>query len=370
MDGFTALNGRLQKALLVFLLPVLMIAGGCGNKVSPGTAEVKRTEVTGVTLFEIRPSQVNDYVETSGTVKAKNIGIIASRIMGSVTSVAVQEGSQVKSGQLLMTVDDRDIAQKVSAAQSAVESARQQKQLAEVTSSRYEKLYEEKALSRQEFDQVETQKKVAQNEYERANAQLREAREVHGYARIKAPFAGVVTAKKIDAGSMAVPGMQLLTVEDTSSFIIETTADERLSAGLKPGTVVDVTIDSIGRDIKGKVSEVVPAIDPATRTFLAKIAIRGDGLKTGLYAKVRIPSGAREALTVPSSSIVEKGQLTGVYSVDSRGVISYRLVRIGKLYEDNIEILSGLAAGDSIITSGLDRAVDGGIVRDRASAVK
>ncbi len=373
MNRLIPVNTRFT-ARLAFLSLIAILAGisvtGCGNKVSPGTSEVKRVEVSGVTLAEMKPSQVEDYIEASGTVKAKNVGVIASKIMGSVTSVAVQEGQRVKSGQLLLTIEDRDIAQKVSAARNAVESAQQQKQLAEVTSERYEKLYEEKALSKQEFDQVETQKKVALSEYERARSMLREAQEVQGYARVKAPFSGVVTGKKIDAGSMALPGMQLLTVEDTSAFLVEAVTDEKLSTTLKPGTSVNVIIDALGRDIKGRVSEVVPAIDPSTRTFLVKIAVSGDGLKTGMYAKVKFPNGERQLLTVPSASIVEKGQLTGVYSVDAKGVISYRLVRTGRHYGDGIEILSGLNAGDRVIISGADKAVDGGVVNAQAAAGK
>jgi RND family efflux transporter MFP subunit len=357
-------NCRVFTAAILFLI-VLAITG-CSGKVSPGTAEVKRTEVSGVTSIELKPSRVDDYYEASGTVKAKNVAVIASRIMGSVTSISVQEGQQVRAGQVLLTIDDHDIAQRVSAAQNAVLSAQQQKQLAEVTLSRYAKLYEGKALSKQEYDQVETQKKVAQSEYERARAMLGEAQAVQGYARVRAPFSGVVTGKRIDPGSMAVPGMQLLMVEDTSAFLVEATVDEKLSARLKPGITADVVIDALGQNIKGKVSEVVPAIDPFTRSFLVKIAIIGEGrkaaLKTGLYAKVMIPTGTREALTVPAASIVEKGQLTGVYSVDPRGVISYRLVRTGKHYGSGIEILSGLVPGETIIVAGTDKAVDGGII--------
>jgi RND family efflux transporter MFP subunit len=270
--------------LAAFLLAAVFIVG-CRDKVSPGTAEVKRTPVSGVTIAEMKPSQVDDYYETSGTVKAKNVGVIASKIMGSVTSVVVREGQRVNRGQTLLTIDDSDLAQKVTAATSSVESARQQKQLADVTLSRYAKLYEEKALSRQEFDQVETQKKIAENEFERAKAMLREAQAYQGYAHIRAPFAGVVTGKKIDPGSMAMPGMQLLTVEDTSGFLVEAAVDEKLSARLRVGTPVDISIDALNQTIKGKVSEAVPAIDPMSRTFIVKVTVSGTGLKTGLFAR-------------------------------------------------------------------------------------
>jgi multidrug efflux pump subunit AcrA (membrane-fusion protein) len=114
--------------------------------------------------------------------------------------------------------------------------------------------------------------------------------------------------------------------------------------------------------MNGQISEVVPSVDPSTRTFVVKITVSGAGLKTGLYARVRIPTGKREALTVPASSIVEKGQLTGVYAVDTKDIVSYRLLRIGKNFGDSVEVLSGLVPGDRIIVAGLERAVDGGIM--------
>jgi RND family efflux transporter MFP subunit len=351
----------LSMALMSFMAMAMFVAG-CGEKVSPGTAAVERIPVSGVTIADIKPSQVDDYYETPGTVKARNIGVISSKIMGSITFIAVKEGEQVKKGQVLLTIDDRDVAEKVRAAQNAVASAQEQKKLADVTLGRYKKLYDEKALSRQEFDQVETQKNVAESEYERAKAILREAEAIQGYARVRAPFAGVVTGKKIDTGSMAVPGMHLLTVEDTSAFLVEAAMDERLAAHIKPGIPVNVAIDSINRNMNGRISEVVPSIDPSTRTFVVKITVSGAGLKTGLYARVRIPNGRREALTVPASSIVEKGQLTGVYAVDAKGIVAYRLVRIGNNFGNSVEVLSGLVPGDRIIVAGLEKAVDGGIM--------
>jgi len=353
---------RLLTVIMSASIFIAALTAGCSGKVAPGTAEVKRVPVTGVSTTELKLSPVEDYYETSGTVKAKNVGIISSKIMGSVTSVAVHEGQRVDRGQTLITIDDSDIAQKVKAADSAVESAQQQKQLADVTFLRYAKLYEAKALSKQEFDQVETQKKIATSELGRAQAMLREAQAYQGYAHVKAPFAGIVTGKKIDPGSMAMPGMQLLTVEDTSGFLVEAPVDEKLSAQLRAGSPVDVSIDALNRTIRGRVSEVVLAIDPMSRTFIIKVEVSGTGLKTGLYSKVRITTGTRDALTISLSSIVEKGQLNGVYVVDAKGIISYRLVRIGKQFGSNVEILSGLNPGDTIISSGMDNAVDGGII--------
>jgi hypothetical protein len=101
-----------------------------------------------------------------------------------------------------------------------------------------------------------------------------------------------------------------------------------------------------------------------SRTFIVKVALSGTGLKSGLYAKVRLPTGSRDVLTIPATAVVEKGQLTGVYTIDPKGVISYRLVRLGKHFGSYIEILSGLNAGEQAIITGTDKAVDGGMIAE------
>lgn len=349
--------------LLLLLLYCSATLIGCKDKVKPGTAEVKRQAVTGVAMTEIHPVQVDEYYETSGTVKAKIISVITSRIMGSVTSVKVKEGDRVHAGQVLMTIDDRDITQRVKAAEKAVEAAKQNKSLSDITYQRYKNLHDEKAISQQEIDQIETKKKVSDMEYERAKAMLAEAQVHHGFTRITAPISGVITEKKIELGSMAVPGVPILTVEDNSYYRIEANVDERLSGKLKTGMPVDVIIDSIGQETRGRISEIIPAVDPMSRTFLIKVDLKMPSLKTGLYSKVLIPEGKREAILVPQKAIVEKGQLVGVYVVDNKGVITYRLIKAGKNYGEEIEVLSGLSGREKIIVDGVEKAVDGGIIK-------
>lgn len=353
----------MKRLLSIIFLAALLLSAGCKDKVKPGTAEVKRQAVTGVILAEIHPAEVDEYYETSGTVRAKTISVIASRVMGTVTSVKVKEGDRVHAGQVLMTIDDRDVVQRVKAAEKAVEAARQNKSLSDITHQRYKKLYDEKAISQQEIDQIETQKKIADMEYEKAMAMLAEAQVHHGFTRITAPISGVVTEKKIELGSMAVPGMPILTVEDDSYFRIEANVDERLSGRLKIGMPVDVIIDSIGQETKGRISEIIPTVDPMSRTFLIKVDLKMPSLKTGIYGKILIPEGKKEVILVPQKAIVEKGQLVGVYVVDKQGVITYRLIKAGKKYGEQIEVLSGLSGGEKIIVEGVEKAIDGGVIK-------
>jgi RND family efflux transporter MFP subunit len=367
------MNRALSLLLGVVMLFVFSACKGDKSAKDKG----KKLEIKGVMIVGVAPEVASSFYETSGTVKAKSVGIVASKTMGTVTSIRVKEGDKVKANDILMVLDDRDAAQRVKVAEASLretlkahETAEKNKQLAEVTFKRYSRLYEEQVISRQEFDQMETQAKVAQLEYERmagsvdrAQAGLDEAKVFLGFTRIVAPFAGVVTEKKIDAGSMASPGIPLLVIEDTSQYKIEAPVDERLLARVKPGMPAFVTLDANGERLEGRIAKIISSVDPATRTFRIEIDVKGASLKTGLYGKVAIPDGTREMILVPVKAVVEKGQLTGVYTVDSEGIVSYRLVKRGKVSDGKTEILSGLKTGDRIITEGVERAVDGGIVK-------
>ncbi len=352
-----------SRAMVAFLLATAVFAAlaGCRGKES-GEKAVPRKQVSGVLVAIAALSPAEEYIETSGTVKARTVSIIASRMMGTITSVKVREGDRVQAGQVLATVDDSDVVQKVKAAEKAVEAAKQQKSLADITYERYKTLHDDRALTGQELDQVATQKKVAESEYERSQAMLKEAKVHHGFTSIVAPFAGSITERRAEQGNMAVPGMPLFTLEDTSGYRIDAYLDERYVGTVKRGMQAVITIGSLQREVPGTVSEVVPSVDPSTRTFLVKIAVSNEGLRNGSYAKVSIAAGKRDRLLVPGKAVVERGQLSGLYTVGSDSIITYRLVRKGRTYGDKVEILSGVNPGERIIVEGVEQAVDGGVL--------
>ncbi len=355
------------------LLPV-----GCGGEKSREGSEVKRPVVIGLETAIVSPVEIDDYYETSATVKAKTESLVAARMMGTVTDIAVREGDRVKAGQLLLALDDRDVMQKINAAQaalgeaeSALASAGKEKELAKTTFERFSRLYEGKALTRQELDEAQTRKNVAEFEYERyremvkrSRASLNEALVYQDFTRVSSPVDGVVSKKMIELGTMAMPGVPLFTIEDTSSFRLETGVDESLVDQVKKGITVDVTIPATRMSLKGVVSDVVPAVDPRTRNFLVKIEVKGEGLQSGMYVNVRLPVAKRSAILLPRDIIIEKGQLTGVYTIGSDNLITYRLVRLGKKYGDKREILTGLNPGEKVLTAGLERAVDGALLQE------
>jgi len=363
----------------VFFAGLLLLAlTGCRDKIEPGTAAVHRPTVSGVTTMEIGLDSAALFHEATSTVTAEIESMLASRIMGPVAAITVKEGDKVKAGQLLIVIDSEDINNKVAAADAsyreaiqALSAAEQNMMLADNTYSRFKNLYDEKALSLQELDKIETQKKVAAIEYERmqemvkrVGAGLSEAKVFLGYKEIRSPVDGVVTGKFIDPGSMAMPGMRLLTIEDTSRYKLEAELDESLAGQIGPGLEVEVAINALQAKLQGTVSEIVPAVDPRSRTFKVFISLPpAKNLQSGLYARVKIPVGRQEIILVPAAAVVNKGQLTGVYVVDSEKVITYRLVRLGKEYGSSVEVLTGLKPGDTIIADNVAKIVDGAILQ-------
>lgn len=352
-----------RRIVSCFLMAMILLAGmtgGCKGK-SEKEAD-KRHEVAGVTATPVSLSTVDEVYEATGTVRSDHTSTVAGRAMGVVTSLVVREGDTVKAGQVLLIIDDRDAVQRVRAANMAVESAKQNKSLAESTWQRYKNMYDEKALSHQEMDQAETQKKVAEAEYERTVAMAREAKTYLSFTRVTSPVSGTVTEKRIDAGSMVSPGVPLLVIEGGGGSYIEASIDAGLGDKVKTGMIVEAVVETINEPIAGMIREVFPSVDPLSRTFTIKVGLKDVRPRSGLFARIRIPVGKREAIIVPNQAIVRKGQLTGVYVVDSQGIVIYRLIRAGNISAGKTEVLSGLTVNDRIIMSGVEQVIDGAIL--------
>jgi len=351
----------IMSYLLIVMIMLASMTAGCKGKTKEEA--VQRPEITGVKIATVAVSRVDEVYEVTGTVRSNLTSMVASRVMGVVTAISVREGDTVQAGQVLLIIDDRDAAQRLRAASMSMESAKQSNILAEKTWQRYKKLYDEDVISRQEMDQVEMKKKVAEAEYERIKAMSEEAGTYMSFTRVTAPISGRLTEKRIDTGSMATPGMPLLVIEGGESSYIEVSIDAGLGAKVKTGMAVEAIVETVQRPLAGVIREVFPSVDPISRTFTAKIGFKNARPRSGLFVRVRIPVGKREALIVPDQAIVQKGQLTGVYAVDAKGLITYRLIRTGIASASGTEILSGLNTTDRIITAGIEHVIDGGVIR-------
>jgi RND family efflux transporter MFP subunit len=252
--------------------------------------------------------------------------------------------------------------------QKEVSSAETELGLAQSTLKRYQQLYDRKSISPQEFDEIKTRSQAAESRRDLARASeaqaaaaLTQVRTSLANTQIRAPFAGVVTEKKADAGTFASPGMPLFTLEDTRSYRLEAMVDESDMRLVRVGGAVPVVLDSLqSAEFRGKVAQIVPAADPASRSFLVKIELPADArLRSGLFGRALFPRGARAALLIPRTTIVERGQLRGVFVIDANQVAQLRYVTLGKPFGEQVEVLSGLQQGERLIAAPGDRDLGG-----------
>ncbi len=171
------------------------------------------------------------------------------------------------------------------------------------------------------------------------------------YTRIRTPFDGVVAERRLDPGALASPGLPILTVEELSHYRLEATVNEKELRYLRLGEQVPVLIDALGDNaMNGRVAQIVPAADPASRSFLVKIELPIDTrLRSGLFGRVQFSRGERQSLVIPRTAVITRGQLQGVFVLDENKVASLRYVSLGKLSGAEVEVLSGLQSGDQLV---------------------
>jgi RND family efflux transporter MFP subunit len=369
---------RKNQAITITLLSLSLAAlgaglAGCGNE-RPAANAAPET-VSGLSVIIAQKTAVPDWLEAVGTVQAAQTSQISSQMTGNIIEIRAREGDHVQSGQVLAVIDDAQPLAAVDQATAALAAAEKEVSaadsnfaLAESTRKRYQQLYEKKSVSPQEFDEVnakyqsaEAQRDMARARQAQSAAALAQARTSLGYTRIRAPFAGVVTAKMADAGTLASPGMPIFTVEDTRAYRLEVTIDESDVHLVHLGQAATAAIDALGNaQLSGKVAQVVPAADAASRSFLVKISLPADAqLRSGLFGRAHFARGERQALLVPRTSVVERGQLEEVYVLDANQIAELRYVTLGANAGDKVEVLSGLQEGDKLVAAPGERELGG-----------
>ena len=315
--------------------------------------------------------------EAVGTVRAGSTAVISSKVMAYVAEVRVQAGDRVREGDPLVTLDARDLESNYKRAEAGrdearsaqaeadqgIAAARAQLDLAKVTFGRMQELFDKKSISNQEFDEATARRKAAEAACEMAAAKGAQVRSriaqaeqevqsagiMRGYAELRAPFAGIATVRTAEPGSMATPGAPLLTIEREGAYRLEAAVEESRVKSIRAGQPVSVSLEALGRTLDARVSEIVPAVDAASRAYLVKIDLPALAqLRSGMFGRAVFSSGALTVLAVPAAAVTERGQLQSVMVADG-GYAHMRLISVGQKSGDKVEVLSGLGAGEKII---------------------
>lgn len=315
--------------------------------------------------------------DASGTVRAKVTSTLSTKVMGTVASVNVNAGDAVEAGQVLLILDSKDLDAQLESAQaaergaksslaeaeSAVTSAKSNADLAEVTFQRMRTLYDQRSISNQEFDEATAKVKAARASYEMAVAKRRQAESAIAqsaaglraagvnkeYSRIVAPFAGVITDKTAEPGTLAVPGSPLLSIERRGSYRFEASVEESRLSLIHIKQKVQVDVDGVSEPLTGVVSEVAPTVDPSSRSYIVKIDLQNNShLRSGLFGRAHFATGDTKGIMIPADAIRTNGQLESAL-VNESGVARIRILTTGQKLGRQVAVLSGLSPGDQVI---------------------
>ncbi|HEU0005097.1 MAG TPA: efflux RND transporter periplasmic adaptor subunit, partial [Terriglobia bacterium] len=357
----------------------LVLLAGCSTQQPDNKAVDRPAPAVKVQVAAVKEGHHSQSQRLPGTVRAMRSAALASKLMGTILQVRVQAGDRVKAGQLLAVIDSREaeaMIHKAEAGRREAEMALQETEnqiaasqanltLSDATLKRYETLRVEKSVTPQEFEEVQARQRAATASLEALQARKqqvlaktkqvesdhRNAEALHSYAELRAPFDGVITQKHADPGSLAVPGVPVLTVEETGRYRLEVPVEESRVSAIKPGQKLEVRVAAAGHQpIPGVVREIEASADPASRTYLVKVELPlRSVLRSGMYGEALLPGGPSDAIWIESRSIVRQGQIEGVYVVEGSNVARLRLLKLGSVSGNQVEVLSGLTHAESYV---------------------
>jgi RND family efflux transporter MFP subunit len=331
---------------------VAWLSGSCGERIEPGQgAQAPASLPEGATLFTVEAREEPVHERASGALAAAEQTTVSSKILARIESVAVRAGSVVQRGDVLLTLDQRDLEARVTEAAEDLRAAQARLELARSELARAEKLLAEKVVSQQAVDRARSADRVAAADVLAAEQRLADAEIARSYGEIRSPVNGRVVDRLAEPGDTAAPGVPLLRIYDPGTLRLEIPVRESRAVTLAPGDALPVEIDALGERFEGHIDEIVPFAEPGARTLLVKVRLPPHPrLYAGLFGRVAIPAGERRVVRVPERAVRRVGQLEFAQVVGPGERVERRLVTTGASdAEGRVEVLSGLADGERVV---------------------
>ncbi len=374
-----------RKQIIIYGLVLVVLVGGYmwysgrpeandGQNVPTGETEA----AVKVSTVKAVPMTFEDVESFVGTVEPEEKAKVISKVGSSVTAleVYVDEGDQVKKGQLLAKLDpslnQRQIEETraaVAQARAAVVQAKSRLQMAERDYARYKGLFEEEVISRQEMDQIENQYEVekagldlAKEQLRQAEAKLRQLEIMRGYHDVVSPVEGVLAERFFDPGDTIAAGEALFIISKQEGVKIKGTVTEKVYPKIRLGQKAKVKVDALGDYCtEASVSRISPVLDEKTRTAFVEVFLESEGkIKPGMFARVDLAIGEHEGLGIGREAIKQLAGTGEWYCfVVADGKAKQQFVKIGAGSGNMVEITDGLNEGDLVISPVVRSIVDG-----------
>lgn len=342
-----------------------------GVKYSGITAPSAGKQVVTPSAVAVKTAEVKDMVKTprlllTGSIEGETSVMISPKIAGRIAEVLVQDGQQLSAGQPMVMLESVELSNTVRMAADSVSRAEANYENIQADVSRYQTLFRQNAISRQQLDSAETRLKVAATDLSSAVASLSSARQQYAYASVLAPVAGVVANKSAVIGQVVAAGQQLMTLENIDQVYAVVNIEQKDMGLLQIGMKAAISVDAYpGRLFSGMVQVINPAAAASSRMFRTKLLLANSdfSLKPGMFVKAAIVTGGEVRVrAVPQSAVFQKQGLSYVYALENGKAKRYP-VETGEILESFIEIKSGLpAAGIPVISSNVANIKDGDMV--------
>ena len=285
------------------------------------------------------------------TVEALRQATVAAQVQGRVVEVRVNAGDRVKQGDLLMRIDERESNQAVAGADANVAQAQALLANARATYERTKNLFAQKFVSQSALDQAESGYRAADAQMKAASANRGQATTGRSFTVIQSPLTGVVAERHTELGEMATPGKPLLTLYDPKGMRVVASIPQYKLAELRGNVRAKVEFPDTGKWVDATEVELLPVADARTHVVRARVQLPDNlpGVVPGMFARAHFVVGMAKKLVMPQQAVVKRGELTGAYVLDDKGVPQLRQVRTGESLADGlIEVLAGLADGERV----------------------
>lgn len=334
------------------LVLVLGLAGsGCGKKQEAGYGPM----VVNVVAYKGKAQAISDKISLVGTLKANEEVEIKSEIDGVVEEINFEEGDRVKKGHVLFKIDEKKLKATLAQAEANLK-------LAESTSQRYKALIESKAVSQQEYDQT-----IATLEASRASVDL--TKEELNDATIEAPFDGVMGGRSVSIGQFISKGTMLSHLVNQDPMKAEFHVPERYLSRIATGQKIEIKVAAYPDQVfPGEVYFIEPSINELTRTALVKAYVANPDrkLRGGMFANLNLIVQVKEnAVVVPEKALIVLGDTVSVFIIDENNIVHLKAIQTGIRFDGNVEVVSGLASGEVVVTEGYQKLGEGSQVNPR-----
>ena len=353
ITGMT-MNATVRRLAPPFLVIVAACGRGNGQAAGPagnGAGGPARPVPVEIALAELGTAARE--VTATGTVEPIRTITINSQLAGSLLGVMVEEGDAVRAGTTLARIDSRELEAQLTSARAALE-------VSERAAGRAEQLRAQEIITVAEYERDKAAHAAAQASFDQLRTRI-------GYAAVRSPLAGVVLQKHVEMGDVVAAQTELFTIGDISTLVVRLAISELDVIALQVGDTVDVALDAVpGRPLPGRIRRIFPSGDPTTRLVPVEVALQGTAAREarpGFLARVRFRLDPRDnVLLVPQGALVQDAGGSAAFVI-AQGRAARRPVRRGDTYQGRVEIIDGLAAGDTVAVAGNTMLRDGAAIR-------